>query len=299
MGNEYLSSETALDASVTAGIVSGPKVSVQQSDVIQTTAPLTEGNSGGPVFNDRGEVIGIATFGSKVQGFNFLVPASTAIEFVKAAGINLQEESLFNRLWFEALAVFSAGNFEKALTKLDEVLRVLPGQPDARKLQVAAQARVKPGSPVLPIVIAVSLMAIAAGLVAYLPRRRKHAVTQTSVTFVHQETPAMTPWLGSLVGQAGPLMGKTFSIGGSGVRIGRDPGRNQIAIDDPEVSREHAWVGEENGIMVVRDLNSVNGTFINTTDTDRVQNAQLRNGDVIIIGKGSNASFRYQAAYNG
>lgn len=52
-------------------------------------------------------------------------------------------------------------------------------------------------------------------------------------------------------------------------------------------------------MMVVRDLNSVNGTFINTTDADRVQNAQLRNGDVIIIGKGNNASFRYQAAHNG
>ena len=305
LSHDYLSTKTAYDPSVTAGIVSGQKVNVQQSFVIQTTAPLTHGNSGGPVFNSQGEVIGIATFitldkrtGQAIQGFNFLVPEDTAMEFIRHSGVNLQEESLFNKLWFEALDTFSAGQFERALTKFDEVLRIVPGQPDAQHLRVAAQARVKRGTPVLLVAIAVPLIAIAIGLTAYIPRRRRRAASQASETFVHQEMPAVAPALGFLVGQAGPYTGRTFSIGRSGVSIGRDPGRNQIIIDDPEVSREHAWVGEENGIVVVRDLDSVNGTFINSTDTNRVQNRRLRNGDVIIIGKGNNASFIYQAEHD-
>jgi len=53
-----------------------------------------KGNSGGPVFNNRGEVIGMLTFGSPdpnriglKQGFNFIVPTVVISEFISRAGV--------------------------------------------------------------------------------------------------------------------------------------------------------------------------------------------------------------------
>lgn len=49
--------------------------------MIQTTAPVSPGNSGGGLFNERGELLGVASFivlGRGVQNLNFFVPISFA-----------------------------------------------------------------------------------------------------------------------------------------------------------------------------------------------------------------------------
>jgi S1-C subfamily serine protease len=44
--------------------------------LIQTTAPISPGNSGGPLINARGEVVGVNTLGSRIgQNVNFAVSA--------------------------------------------------------------------------------------------------------------------------------------------------------------------------------------------------------------------------------
>ncbi len=50
------------------------------SNVIQTTAPLNPGNSGGPVMNYRGQVVGIATaIVEESQGIGFAVPSDSIL----------------------------------------------------------------------------------------------------------------------------------------------------------------------------------------------------------------------------
>jgi S1-C subfamily serine protease len=74
-----------LSHSVTAGIISGlgralPGPGGQSiEDVIQTDAPLNPGNSGGPLLDTDGHVVGIATaILPMAQGLCFAVPAATA-----------------------------------------------------------------------------------------------------------------------------------------------------------------------------------------------------------------------------
>jgi pSer/pThr/pTyr-binding forkhead associated (FHA) protein len=57
---------------------------------------------------------------------------------------------------------------------------------------------------------------------------------------------------------------------------------NTIVIDDPAVSGHHACVFRDGDHDVLRDLESTNGTFVNDK---RVSRHQLRNGDVVAIGK--------------
>jgi serine protease Do len=77
----------------TSGIISARKTQ-GGLNVYQMDAQISHGNSGGPVFNDRGDVVGITTFGSidtetgkLVQGFNFLVPIDAAREYLRAANL--------------------------------------------------------------------------------------------------------------------------------------------------------------------------------------------------------------------
>jgi len=74
---------------------------------------------------------------------------------------------------------------------------------------------------------------------------------------------------------------KEIPLGTRPVTIGRAPD-NDIPIDNLAVSNYHARVYVEAGSLVVEDLNSLNGLFLNDI---RVERAMLKDGDSILIGK--------------
>jgi pSer/pThr/pTyr-binding forkhead associated (FHA) protein len=74
---------------------------------------------------------------------------------------------------------------------------------------------------------------------------------------------------------------KEVPIGGRPVGIGRSPD-NDLPVDNLAVSNYHARVYFEAGRLVVEDLDSLNGTFVNDL---RVERATLHDGDSIWIGK--------------
>ena len=74
---------------------------------------------------------------------------------------------------------------------------------------------------------------------------------------------------------------KEIPLGTRPVTIGRAPD-NDIPIDNLAVSNYHARVYVEAGSLVVEDLNSLNGSFLNDI---RIERAMLKDGDTILIGK--------------
>jgi predicted component of type VI protein secretion system len=76
---------------------------------------------------------------------------------------------------------------------------------------------------------------------------------------------------------------KEVPIGSRPVSIGRAPD-NDIPVDNLAVSNYHAKVYHEAGRLVVEDLNSLNGTFVNDL---RIERATLHDGDKIHVGKHS------------
>ncbi|HBE43883.1 MAG TPA: hypothetical protein DDW17_00135, partial [Deltaproteobacteria bacterium] len=72
---------------VSDGILSGIREIGPKRKIIQITAPVSEGCSGGPVFNNNGEVIGIATFLIKEAqnlNFNFAIPINIIKDKISA-----------------------------------------------------------------------------------------------------------------------------------------------------------------------------------------------------------------------
>jgi hypothetical protein len=57
---------------------------------------------------------------------------------------------------------------------------------------------------------------------------------------------------------------------------------NQVVLEDPTVSRQHAWIKADGEDFVVFDVGSANGTFVN--DLKVQEPRRLENGDVIRFG---------------
>jgi predicted component of type VI protein secretion system len=70
-------------------------------------------------------------------------------------------------------------------------------------------------------------------------------------------------------------------IGESLVKIGRAID-NDVVIDNPAVSGQHASVENLGGMYVLEDLKSTNGTFVNDK---RISRCRLQDGDLVRIGK--------------
>ena len=74
---------------------------------------------------------------------------------------------------------------------------------------------------------------------------------------------------------------KAYALPEQGVKIGRDPGQCQLALQDPNVSSLHAFIACRKGQWVMQDMNSTNGTFVNGA---KISTVGLKNGDRIKFG---------------
>jgi serine protease Do len=124
--NNFLATESAIEPTLTTGIVSAIKKSVSGWPLIQMDANINRGSSGGPVCNEKGEVVGLTTFGSiensggLAAGLNFAIPVSILQEFLDSAGVvaNPSEPSL---LFGEGVVFYDREFYEDALKKFRKV----------------------------------------------------------------------------------------------------------------------------------------------------------------------------------
>ena len=99
----------------------------------------------------------------------------------------------------------------------------------------------------------------------------------------------------SLVVQGGPNSGVTIDITGKPVTLGRRPD-NDVVVDEATVSRRHSLIIETDSGFVLRDLNTVNGTFLNRNRISQGEHA-LQHGDQIrLAGSKIVLTFRQEGA---
>jgi FHA domain-containing protein len=84
-----------------------------------------------------------------------------------------------------------------------------------------------------------------------------------------------------VVRAGGGIEGETFTPAGPRTLIGRSP-ECDVFLDDVTVSRRHAELLHEGEQFTIRDLGSLNGTFVNRK---RVESAELHDGDEVQVGK--------------
>jgi pSer/pThr/pTyr-binding forkhead associated (FHA) protein len=92
---------------------------------------------------------------------------------------------------------------------------------------------------------------------------------------------ALPPGSALLVVRRGPNSGSRFLLDSDTTTAGRHPS-SDIFLDDVTVSRRHAEFRRDTYGVKVRDVGSLNGTYVNR---DRIDEVQLNNGDEVQIGK--------------
>ncbi len=65
--------------------------------------------------------------------------------------------------------------------------------------------------------------------------------------------------------------------------VGREPGTNDVALDNPQVSRRHFYISNREGAFKIGDLRSTNGTFVNSLNLGE-ETHTLNDGDIIAAG---------------
>jgi pSer/pThr/pTyr-binding forkhead associated (FHA) protein len=92
---------------------------------------------------------------------------------------------------------------------------------------------------------------------------------------------SLPPGAGLLVVVRGPNAGSRFLLDDDFTSTGRHPD-SDIFLDDVTVSRRHAEFYRQGDRFSVRDVGSLNGTYVNR---ERIEEAELFGGDEVQIGK--------------
>lgn len=127
-----------LEASLSEGLISGLRGG-SDGVLIQTTAPISPGSSGGGLFDSQGRLIGITTFQYRnSQNLNFALPSAWVLSLDKELRAQLSsvsggppQQSLFQDIMQFASDAFQAKDYDKAITFYTEALDMRPDDVNA------------------------------------------------------------------------------------------------------------------------------------------------------------------------
>ncbi|RLB52583.1 MAG: GGDEF domain-containing protein [Deltaproteobacteria bacterium] len=107
------------------------------------------------------------------------------------------------------------------------------------------------------------------------------AKKKTVVTVISKITERPVAQAACLVVIYGLDLGRKYNLEKPSLIIGRSS-KADIQVDQESVSRSHAKLVNSGKAVIIRDLGSTNGTYVND---DLIEESQLRDGDLIKIGR--------------
>ena len=125
---------TTLEPTMTTGIVSARRTLNSGVGSIQTDAAINSGNSGGPMYNSDGKVVGVATFSPtnvKIQDIQFGLPIEIATGFLNELGVENTAGEM-QTAYEEGLTAYWRGDCETVASKMKTVLDLYPDHPQAQ-----------------------------------------------------------------------------------------------------------------------------------------------------------------------
>ncbi len=243
----YLPSTTD-DVTITEGKVTKEQFQAQGSNYLQVDAAISSGNSGGPLVDETGAVIGINSMVSDPAygtGLGYALYIDYAIDY-------------FNTMGYP---------YTLASDAVPTGEPVNSGSPDVTGAP-APSPEPMPAPVGWYVYLAIGVAVAAAAAVVYLliDKKKKQSAPADPGYTVPVGKPAEANRGGrqiTSIGQTNVLGGKTYSVSGK-IVIGRDPATCQVVFPakTPGISGKHCAVQELAQGVVVTDLGSSYGTFL-------------------------------------
>lgn len=256
---------SADDVTVTSGIVSRVNVSIGGTDALQTDSYINHGNSGGPLLNEDGAVIGVNTWGA--DGVNYTISVKYIIDAMEEFGIEYTtltspEDDEETEPPAETEAPPEIGETENT----GAVAETPEPRTDEGSFNIASYWWV--------LLIVVGVIAIIV-LVVMLGKKKSAAGSTASAapTATVAQTPAAAPapapvapasgGPSKLLCTKGHFSGSSFPLKGT-LAIGRDPKRCQVVFpnDTKGISSVHCEILTHGGDTLLTDKGSSYGTFM-------------------------------------
>lgn len=252
--DELMSSKSRI--SVGKGVFSAEidaSVSAVGGTLIQTDATINHGNSGGPLVDEKGGVLGVCTYSIEgAQGINAAVSVNEVIKLLDKNNITYLTTKSASPNWY-IYAILGVA-IVAVLAVLIIALRKKPAPNSGNNI---------PDGPGVP-----------------------------GPTVIGKEPPVEKPAeVRVLVGVAGALSGKRYTLKANDkLIIGRDRSQCNVIFPEgtPGVSRIHCKITFDGKTAVITDLKSSNGTFVDRKKLTENVPTRLHRGLAVDIGSDQN-----------
>ncbi len=258
------------DQTVSDGCVSKKDAMIEGTKYIQTNANINHGNSGGPLYDAKGNVMGVNTLTINKQiaeGIGFAVQSSEIIHFLEQNNIPVQYASEVNQIAPNEGLPASGGN-------------TLEGQGTGNNTTAAK----------VILLVCIPLLILAVCLYIALDRKNKSRrliqVSSSSTPNVQKRVPRgrirVADGVFTLTGVKGSFTGMNIPFHSFPASMGRDTSlcKVQFAPNTKGVSRLHCTISFNAGVFTVTD-SSTYGTYINGSKINPNTPTKLHNCDLL------------------
>lgn len=252
--------DSILESTVTEGIVgrvfdgSWPNGSDVPVKIVQHSAPISPGNSGGPLLDQCGNVIGINT--GQPNGEIRVLGPNVAVS-VQKQGVFFASSitELIPELKSKGITVAETHGVGNCVT--------------GNSVGLGQKGAVGSTLQIVIILVAITSITLVAFAIYFYTRKPK-AVVESYTHYIKRTKPENSK---AIIGRSRSVVCRTtsgrkftFEIKPeSTFTLGRDRSESQFVVDDQSVSRRHVQIRNLNGCLQIRDLGSTNGTFVNGT----------------------------------
>lgn len=140
-----------MQPSTTSGQTTAIKTTDKGTAILQSQAPITPGNSGGPVLDAGGRVVGLVSAaaldgstGAQAQGQNFFMAASVIASLLNEHNVK-PPMSLTSTSYNQAVVDFGRQHYKAALQDFEKAQNLYPGHPYAGHFISESQSAISAG----------------------------------------------------------------------------------------------------------------------------------------------------------